>query len=145
MKREFSAGVVVYYHNNNDIQFLLLHYEAGHWDLPKGHLEPNESTYDAALRELREETGITHIAINPKFEESFEYFLTNKEHQVVLKKVSFFLGRTQERTVTLSSEHTDYAWLPYKEALKQLTYKNAQDLIKKAYAFLVKEGNNLAD
>ncbi len=53
MKREFSAGVVVYYHNNNDIQFLLLHYEAGHWDLPKGHLEPNESTYDAALRELR--------------------------------------------------------------------------------------------
>ncbi|MFH1332713.1 MAG: NUDIX domain-containing protein, partial [archaeon] len=55
MIKEKSAGVIVY----NNGEFLILQYTAGHWDFPKGHIEKGETERETALRELKEETGIT--------------------------------------------------------------------------------------
>ncbi len=58
LKREFvvveAAGGVV---DNGSGSILMIH-SRGHWDLPKGHVEMGESGREAALREVREETGI---------------------------------------------------------------------------------------
>ncbi len=136
MKREFSAGVVVFYRHKETIEYLLLHYESGHWDFPKGHIEKGETKQETALRELQEEAGITANLI-AGFEESFEYFFKNaKTHELINKTVYFFVGQTHTKKITLSHEHIGYEWLEYKQALKKITYKNAQNLLKKIHAFL---------
>ena len=73
MKREFSAGVVVFSMRNKTIEYLLLHYASGHWDFPKGHIEKGETKQETALRELKEEAGMS-AQLCEGFEDSFEYF-----------------------------------------------------------------------
>ncbi len=137
MKQEFSAGIVVFYKKNNVINYLLLHYERGHWDFAKGHIEKGESKEEAAHRELYEEAGI-RATIIPGFEDSFSYIFTSpKTHELVKKTVYFFTGKADSTNVKLSHEHIDYQWLPYEEALKQLTFKSAKDLLTKVNGFLV--------
>lgn len=56
MRRDLSCGVVLL---NDEAQVLLCHAtQTHHWDIPKGMPEPGETTCHAALRELREETGL---------------------------------------------------------------------------------------
>jgi 8-oxo-dGTP pyrophosphatase MutT (NUDIX family) len=131
--QERSAGVVLV----KDGEYLLLHYEAGHWDFPKGHLEKGETPEQAALRELNEETGITDAEILSGFAERIHYFF-KKEGKTVSKEVVFFVAKTKTSKVKLSFEHKGFAWLPFKEAVEKLTYDNAKDILRKADAWLKK-------
>lgn len=136
MKREFSAGVVVYHQTPQHRYYLLLQYGAGHWDFPKGHIEKGENKQEAALRELKEEAGLV-LTLQEGFEHSFSYFFKNpKTHELILKEVYFFIASSPHKKVTLSFEHTDFAWLPFDKALEQLTYKNAQELLAEVDAWL---------
>ena len=51
MAYENSAGVILI----KGDKYLILHYEEGHWDFPKGNIEEGESEEEAALRELEED------------------------------------------------------------------------------------------
>lgn len=136
MKYEKSAGIVVFYKDEDQVEYLLLHYAAGHWDFAKGHLEEGETNLQAAHRELREESGLTAQLV-PDFEDAFSYWLTDRvTHERVHKTVTFYLGETKNKAVVLSHEHQGYKWLPYHEAIKHLTYGNARALLDKAHAFL---------
>lgn len=108
---------------------MLLHYEAGHWDFPKGKIEKGETKKEAALRELKEEAGIT-AEIDNDFEESFVYFFRDKEGILIKKEVYFFTGQASSVKITLSFEHIDHAWLTFEDAIKKLTYDNAKELLK---------------
>ena len=138
MKHVYSAGIIPYTTNNDQIEYLLLHYEAGHWDFPKGHIEPGESKQDAAQRELIEETGLT-AQLDNKFEDSFSYIFRDHQKKLVQKTVYFFIGKAQNGPVQISYEHTDYQWLTYKQALEQLTYDNAKNLLKKAHKHIISQ------
>ncbi len=129
--QERSAGFVVF----RDSKYLLLHYEAGHWDFPKGNIEKGETPEQTALRELKEETGIGDSEFLPGFVEKIRYFY-KKAGQTVVKEVVFFLARTKTEEVKLSSEHIGFVWLPFKEAVEKLTYNNAKEILKKAEAWL---------
>ena len=61
MGTEKSAGIVLFRNNSDKNEFLLLNYPQGHWDFVKGKIEQNEPSHEAAIRETREETGITNI------------------------------------------------------------------------------------
>lgn len=141
MAVEKSAGAVVFRKENNRIYYLLLHYTAGHWDFPKGHIEKGESWQKAARREILEETGIKQVRFISGFKKNMRYFFKKypekgKQREIVFKIVTFFLGETPEKSVKISSEHKGYKWLPYKEAVKQVTFINAKKLIQTANAFL---------
>ena len=129
--QEHSAGTVVI----KDSKYLLLHYDSGHWDFAKGHLESGETPEQAALRELKEETGIEDAEVLPGFVEKIKYFF-KREGKTVAKEVIFFIARAKTDKVKLSFEHKDYVCLPFKEAVEKLTFNTAREVLRKADAFL---------
>ncbi len=130
MVDERSAGAVVFI-KGAEPQYLLLHYTAGHWDFPKGNIEAGETEKQAAIREIREETGITDV----EFIEGFRHVISyryRKGSRLVTKEVVLFLGVTKTKQVTISHEHIGFAWKGYDDAMKQLTFKNARNLLAAA-------------
>ena len=135
MREQKSAGIVLFRNDSDKNEFLLLNYPQGHWDFVKGKIERNETSYETALRETKEETGITNIEFVDGFEESVEYDFRFKKEDIH-KKVIFFLAKTNEKNIKLSHEHNDYLWLEYNDALKKTTFENAKNVLTKANEFL---------
>ena len=136
MREQKSAGIVLFRNTSNKNEFLLLNYPQGHWDFVKGKVEQNETPHETAMRETREETGITNIEFIDGFEESVEYYFRFKKEDIH-KKVIFFLAKTDEKNIKLSHEHNDYLWLEYNDALKKTTFENAKNVLIKANEFLL--------
>lgn len=136
MKKEFSAGVIVYKLNEkNERMYLLLLYPRGYWDFAKGKLENQESNIEAAIRELKEETNLeANIDIN--FEYNLEYFFKDYKGQMVHKHVIFFTGQAINQDVVLSQEHLNFQWANFQDSLKQLTFENAKSALTKVEEFL---------
>ena len=134
MPREISCGAVVF-KKNQEVKYLLLHYEEGHWGFVKGNIEPNESEKDTVIRELEEETGIIEAQFIEGFREKISYFY-RRGGSTVYKEVGLFLIQTRESRVVLSSEHVGYKWLSYQKATERLTFNIAKSILKKAHQFL---------
>lgn len=132
---EKSCGVVVFYEEDGKREYLLLHYPSGHWDLPKGHVEEDETEEQTALRELEEESGIKDVTLVKGYREVIQYSYFH-EKQAYTKDVIYFLGRTSSKEVNISHEHQAWDWLPYLEAVNKLTFENAKQLIIAAEAVL---------
>lgn len=135
---QFSAGLVLYTDINGVREYLLLHYASGHWDFPKGKIELGESKEQAALRELKEETGLAATIVDG-FERSLGYWFKDYvSGELIYKTVYFFIGYAQQTVVTLSCEHIGFVWLPYNQAHEHTTFENARQILEKAEAFLNK-------
>jgi len=86
--REESCGAIVF-RKNGEVKYLLLHYEAGHWDFAKGNVEKDETEQETAAREIEEETGIKDVVFSPGFKETIKYFY-KREGKNIFKIVIFF-------------------------------------------------------
>ena len=137
MKREFSAGAVVYFRGEAEqkLEYLILFYGKSHWDFPKGKLESGETNEMAAIREIKEETGLT-VQLDSGFEHKIFYRFKSREGELVSKEVTFFAAQSFSKDVVISSEHSGYRWLPYEQARQALTYDNAVRLLDVAHAFI---------
>ena len=137
MPKEVSAGGVVYRVADGERRYLILHYnyKEPHWDFPKGKVEPGEQLVDTARREVREETGISQIDIKEGFMQTVHYFFS-RDKKTISKDVHYFLMETREDKVTLSEEHIGYVWLSAEAALKRISFKNSQDVLREAEAYL---------
>ena len=140
MGQEKSCGAIVFKKQKDGIKYLLLHYEAGHWDFPKGNQEKKETEEQTAAREIKEETGIEDIEFLPDFKEPIKYFY-KKGDETIYKEVIFFLAQSMTEHVTLSSEHIGYAWLSYDNAYKKLAFNTSKELLRKANHFIYEIGN----
>jgi len=134
MKEEVSAGIILF-NGVEKRKFLLLNYPSKHWDFVKGKMEKGETPHETAIRETKEETGISEVEFIDGFEEEIEYYFY-ADNQEIHKKVIFFLGKTQTTEITLSHEHLDFIWLEFDNALNKITYENAKNLLKKSKMFL---------
>jgi len=137
MIEETSSGVVLFRKENEKILFLLLHYPSGHWDFVKGKMESGESPNETAVREAKEETGITDIKFFDNFEEWIQYNF-QFEGELVQKKVVFFLGETKTKDIKISHEHQNYTWMDYSASMEKITFDNAKTVLSKSYALLSK-------
>ena len=115
--------------------FLLLDY-GRYWDYPKGHVEHGEDDVAAALRELKEETGVTGATVSPDFRHALQYFFRDRHKGLIRKTVVFFLAETGQAEVTISHEHESYDWLAYAAARGRLTYPNARAALDAAAVHL---------
>jgi 8-oxo-dGTP pyrophosphatase MutT (NUDIX family) len=137
MIEETSAGIVIYRKENSEKLFLLLHYPSGHWDFVKGKMEKGETTQQTAIRETKEETGITDIVFVENFEEWIEYNF-KYQGELVQKKVVFFLAETKTKNVKISHEHSGYTWMNYNTSMEKTTFDNAKTVLTKAQRLLSK-------
>ena len=134
MPSEKSCGAVIF-KQNTEKKYLLLHYEGGHCDFVKGHMERNETEKETVLRETQEEAGITDLS----FIEGFRYricYYYRRAGRTVFKEVIFYLVESRADAVRLSKEHVGFDWLTYDRAYARLTYKNAKDTIERARDYL---------
>jgi bis(5'-nucleosidyl)-tetraphosphatase len=134
MPSEKSCGAVIY-KSNGVRKYLLLHYEGGHWDFVKGHVERNETEKDTVRRETEEEAGITDLEFIEGYRQPISYYY-KRAGRTVYKEVIFYLIESKTDAVRLSREHVGFDWLPYDRAYDRLTYKNAKETLRKAHEFL---------
>ena len=138
MRREISAGIIAYRKTKEGPKFLILYHGHDYWNFAKGKIESEEQSLAAALRETREETGLTprDLRLAQDFK-VYERFSFRRNGQPVFKVVIFYLGETDIETVKLSSEHQGYGWFLYREARKILgRYRDSQRVLRQAYEFL---------
>ncbi len=125
---EKSAGLILFRREKGEVLFLLIkNAEHGHWDFPKGHIDEGEDEISAALRETREECGIAEPRLLPGFREVIGYTVKSGPKEAV-----YFLAESPTDRVALSSEHTDYRWLPLRKALSLVGFENARRLLSAA-------------
>lgn len=96
------------------------------WTLPKGALVPGESSADAALREVREETGYRCEVVREL--ESVTYWF-QRNGQRVKKSVDWFLMRPVEQVGEHDHEVDEVAWAHLDEALGRLRYDSDRRLV----------------
>jgi len=129
---ENSCGAIVF--NENTEKILLVKMHNGNWGFPKGHIEKDETKEETAIREVLEETNV-RIKIIPDFEREIKYIPNEK----TIKKVTIFMGITQDEEVTIDTfEIEDFKWCTYEEALKLVTYKLQKDVLENARKSFVK-------
>ena len=129
---ENSCGAIVF--NENTEKILLVKMHNGNWGFPKGHIEKDETKEETAIREVLEETNV-RIKIIPDFEREIKYIPNEK----TIKKVTIFMGITQDEEVTIDTfEIEDFKWCTYEEALKLVTYKLQKDVLENARKVFIK-------
>lgn len=143
MPSEKSCGAVIF-KEGNERKYLLLHYEGGHWDFVKGHVERGETEQETVLRETQEEVGITEVSFIEDFRHRIGYYY-RRAGATVFKEVIFYLLETKTDAVRLSREHVGFEWMSFRLAYDRLTYKNAKDTISKARNHLesIEQGKQL--
>ena len=130
MIREFSAGGLVIRNMRGRPHLAVVRVRDDILALPKGHPERGESSQDAALREVREETGLEATPVEKLGDIKYWYA---RDGDRVMKIVTFFLfqyrsGRLEDH----DHEVEEALWIPLEEAPGRLAYKGEKEMAETA-------------
>ena len=118
-------------------RILLISTQSGRrWQLPKGHIEMGETAEQAALREVREETGVTGRVVAPLSE--VEYWFVEKGARRVHKRVDYFLldyvcGSAADFD---AAEVSGAEWFSWDEGIAKLSFDNERRVVLQAREIL---------
>ncbi len=122
-----SSGAIIE-HNG---KFLLVCTRKGNWGFPKGSVEPGETVEQAAIREVKEETGLD-VSIDPQ-RKTDVIFTTSKGRK---KKITLFYAVPKTTLVKIQEkEILEYAWLTYEEVLNKVSFED----LKGAFCKIIKK------
>lgn len=124
-----SAGATLFTVVDGEIRWALVREKSGHYGLPKGQVEPGETTAQAALREIREETGVRARLYRDVPPVEDVYRLADGR----TKKVTYYLARFDGDTLQPDPTQVDGATLlPTDKALSALSHASARKVLRKA-------------
>ena len=109
--------------------------------LPKGLVDPGEKALEAALREVREETGITAALVTKLADIKYVYVRSWGDGERVFKIVSFYLlryesGRIDNVTDEMRVEVARARWVRLQDAAKLLAYRGEKQMARKALEYI---------
>ncbi len=140
-KINFEIIEVVLFRRTPETEFLVLQRSddeeiyPGLWQIVSGGIEPGEKAYEAALREVKEETGFTPLALyNTPLTNTF-YFHTNDSVNV---SPVFAAEIDRSAVIQLSDEHKDFRWMVREEAVAQLVWPGQKKAIQIIDEYIVR-------
>ncbi len=130
-----AAGGMV----RNEREEFLFFKKNGFWDLPKGHVETHETVQEAAIREVKEESGIKQLKIVGALPESWHCYFY--QTQPVLKKTYWFemeANSSEQLQAQISEGISDLKWVSFTQLtdICKGSYKSLNELIQKFYTKL---------
>ena len=132
MRKEKSCGAVIMRNINGKYYTLLIKHMHGHWGVPKGHEEEGEDEAAAALREVKEETGL-EVALDTGFRGTSTYW----PQEDVYKQVVYFIGVPVEGTERADGvEIEQVGWFTISEAKALLSYPSDITILENAIRYL---------
>ncbi len=139
--REFSAGGVVV--RGEDVVVIVPTRRAADGSrvlaLPKGHVDPGETTIEAATREVREETGIVAAPVRELGESRYWY---RRDGRTIAKTVAFFLFDFVEGDIAdHDDEVEEVRWIALADATSALSHSAEREMVELALAQLHKDGS----
>jgi len=123
-----AGGVVV----DGDRLLLISTQNGRRWQLPKGHIEAGESAEDAAVREVREETGVSGRVV--EMLSRVEYWYVGKDRLRVHKQVDFFLLDYLEGDATNfdPAEVSGAEWFGWDDGIHRISFPNERRVAEQA-------------
>lgn len=144
IEKEISAGIIIYRNTEEGPKFLILYHGHNYWNFAKGKIESEENSWEAACREIWEETGLRLKDL--RFKKNFralEKFTFRRQGKKIFKTVIFYLAETEKMAVKLPTEyagrekHEGYGWFLFKEAQQILgRYRDSQRILISAKEFI---------
>ena len=129
-----SCGFIAFKQINGEKVYLLIQSRNGDVGFPKGHMEIGENELQTAIRELKEETGIA-VKVIEGFRRQIEYELRSIPDAI--KQSVYFLGECiSDKIACQESEVAEARFVPYKDAVKLLTFAETKRILKDADAFI---------
>jgi 8-oxo-dGTP pyrophosphatase MutT (NUDIX family) len=105
--------------------------------LPKGHIDPGETPLQAAVREVREETGIVGEPVHELGEARYWY---RRDGQTIPKSVSFYLfSYVEGDTADHDDEVEEARWIALADAQSELSHAAEREMVERAVAYLEQE------
>jgi 8-oxo-dGTP pyrophosphatase MutT (NUDIX family) len=109
--------------------------------LPKGLVDSGERPEQTALREVKEETGITAVLITKLGDVKYVYVRSWGDRERVFKIVSFYLllyesGQIDDLSPDMRIEVKRAHWIPLEEATRRLKYRGEKEMVQRAREYL---------
>ncbi|HEX2030442.1 MAG TPA: NUDIX domain-containing protein [Actinomycetota bacterium] len=132
-RRQVSAGGVLVRRGQGGPEVLLASRRTRRgdlvWGLPKGLVEAEETPEEAAVREVREETGWTGTIRQPLGDVSYWFVWGGSR---IRKTVHFFLMDAAGEAGPRDHEMEEVAWFPLVEAADVAGFDSEKDVIRRA-------------
>lgn len=105
--------------------------------LPKGLIDAGEKPTETAIREVKEETGLTAKILKKLADIKYVYVRSWGDQQRVFKIVTFYLlvyesGTIDDVSKEMRIEVKQAQWIPIEEAEKKLAYRGERDVMRMA-------------
>jgi 8-oxo-dGTP pyrophosphatase MutT (NUDIX family) len=105
--------------------------------LPKGHVDPGETSEQAATREVREEAGVDADLVEKLGDVRYFY---QRDGQRIFKMVRFYLFDYRSGTLEDHDDEVEEArWMPLQEAARALSYRGEREMVQRALSAISRE------